>query len=232
VSGPLISVVGHNETVYRALENLLRSTGFEVEGFTSAEKLLNCDRLDSISCLLLELELFGMNGLELQSHLIANNRRVPIIFITARADEVVRLRAISAGALDVLTEPFDNQAILSGIRRALSLQAKDRRNVMTEPLPSEWPLGNQQKSAIVAGQGNRTMNASSHWKQIYKEAMLELDPHEAMVRIKIAREAIYRHLLRLDGEPRESTEERQEIIDALANLNVWSAPLSQAKNES
>jgi len=99
----------------------MRSLDFTVELFRSAEEFLKCSRLQEISCLVLDLRLPGMSGLQLQRHLAERGYRIPIIFITACPNEGTRVRALDAGAVDFLPKPFTEQALLKGIRSALGL---------------------------------------------------------------------------------------------------------------
>jgi len=101
--------------------------GFVVEVFASADEFLLSDRLHDTSCLVLDVQMPGMNGLQLQSHLAAAGYRIPIIFITACPDEGSRTRALKAGAVDFLEKPFGEQALLNGIRSAMKLRDEEGR---------------------------------------------------------------------------------------------------------
>lgn len=99
----------------------MRSLDFTVELFRSAEEFLKCSRLQEISCLVLDLRLPGMSGLQLQRHLAERGYCIPIIFVTACPDEGTRARAFDAGAVDSLSKPFTDEALLKGIQAALGL---------------------------------------------------------------------------------------------------------------
>jgi FixJ family two-component response regulator len=99
----------------------MRSLDFTVELFRSAEEFLKCNRLQEVSCLVLDVRLPGMSGLQLQRHLAERGYRIPIIFITASPDEGIRAHALDAGAVDFLPKPFTEQALLKGIQAALGL---------------------------------------------------------------------------------------------------------------
>jgi FixJ family two-component response regulator len=115
----LISVIDDDESLRRALNRLIRSFGFPVVVFASAHEFLLSDRVQDTACLILDMQMPRMNGLQLQSHLAQAGCRIPIIFITAYPDERARARALQAGAVDVLQKPFSDDVLLNGIRRAL-----------------------------------------------------------------------------------------------------------------
>ena len=117
---PLISVVDDDDSVRESLRRLIRSVGFAVQVFPSAEEFLNSDQLQNTSCLLLDVRLPGMNGLELQQKLSANRCEIPIIFITAHGDDAARVRALKDGALEYLFKPFSEEALLNAINLSLT----------------------------------------------------------------------------------------------------------------
>jgi FixJ family two-component response regulator len=116
----LISIVDDDQSVRESLASLLRSVGFEVCSFASAQDFLASGRPPASGCLLLDVRMPGMSGLELQQHLAATDVRVPIVFLTAHGDEEARARALRAGAVDFLTKPFSENALLDAVRAALS----------------------------------------------------------------------------------------------------------------
>jgi FixJ family two-component response regulator len=118
VSPRRVSIVDDDEPVRQALKNLMRSARFDVETFGSAEEFLASERLDSTDCLILDLSLPGMNGFDLQDHLNAERRAIPIIFITAHADETARQRALGAGAVELLGKPVRREALFQAIQSA------------------------------------------------------------------------------------------------------------------
>jgi FixJ family two-component response regulator len=120
---PLIACVDDDVSAREALEGFLKAVGFTPGVFSSAEEFLQSDRLDEMSCLITDVHLRGMSGLELQSRLAASGYAIPVIVITAFADDRVRERALSAGAVCFLNKPFKGEDLLGGIRSAL-----DRRH--------------------------------------------------------------------------------------------------------
>ena len=117
---PLISVVDDDDSVRESLRRLIRSVGFAVQVFASAEQFLNSDDLLHTHCLILDVKLPGMNGLELQHQLAVTGRGIPIIFITAHGDDAARARALRDGALDYLFKPFSEEALLTAINSSLT----------------------------------------------------------------------------------------------------------------
>ena len=118
---PLISVVDDDQSVRESLARLIRSVGFDVEVFGSAEEFLSEGRRRRVDCLILDLRMPGMNGLELQQALSGTDRELPVIFITAHgSDKDVRARALGAGAVDYLLKPLQEEEVLKAIDAALS----------------------------------------------------------------------------------------------------------------
>ena len=115
----LISVVDDNESVRRTTKLLIESFGYRATVFESAETLLRLGQLNKMSCLIVDIQMPGMNGLQLQSHLAVEGWSIPIIFITAYGSEQVRRRAMQAGAVAFLDKPFGDGQLLETIRSTL-----------------------------------------------------------------------------------------------------------------
>ena len=115
----VISVVDDDESLRRSLGNLFRSVGFSVETFASADEFLRSAQRDSTSCLVLDLRMNGMSGLELLRHLAARESRIPVVILTAHGDEETRRRSLEAGAIAFLDKPFHAHALLEAVRGAL-----------------------------------------------------------------------------------------------------------------
>lgn len=113
-----VSIVDDDAPVREALKNLMRSARFDVEAFASAEDFLASARVNDTECLILDLHLPGMNGFELQDRLNADRRSIPIIFITAHADETARQRALRGGAVELLGKPVRREALFKAIQSA------------------------------------------------------------------------------------------------------------------
>jgi FixJ family two-component response regulator len=119
-SVPLIAIVDDDDALRHSLDDLLQSVGFRVQGFASAEAFLQAQPAPETACLLLDVRLPGMNGLELQRQLVAAHGSLPIIFVTAYADEDGRARALAAGAVAFLSKPCREEDLLAAIEAALT----------------------------------------------------------------------------------------------------------------
>jgi FixJ family two-component response regulator len=118
----LVAIVDDDASVRATTDSLLRSLGYTVHTFASAEELLQSDRLNDLSCVITDVQMPGMNGVELQDHLRNKGYRVPFIFFTAFPDEKVRARALAAGAICYLTKPFDGESLVRGLQAAVKAQ--------------------------------------------------------------------------------------------------------------
>jgi FixJ family two-component response regulator len=114
----LIVIVDDDAAVRKAIASLVESAGFESANFASAEECLTSDRLADCACLIVDVRMPGMDGLQLQSRLLARDERIPIIFISAHDDGAVA-QAIQAGAVTFLAKPFGHQELLDAIDSAL-----------------------------------------------------------------------------------------------------------------
>jgi len=117
---PLIAIVDDDDSLRNSLDNLLRSVGFRAQGFSSAEAFLHANQAPETACLILDVRLPGMNGLALQRQIVAANWRIPIIFVTAYADDDARARALAAGAVAFLYKPYREEDLLNAIEAALT----------------------------------------------------------------------------------------------------------------
>jgi FixJ family two-component response regulator len=114
-----ISIVDDDASIRDALKSLMRSVRFQVNAFASAEEFLASECVDDTACLILDVYLPGMSGFELQNHLNLERRGIPIIFITAHADEISRERALKAGAKDFLGKPVRREALFKALESAM-----------------------------------------------------------------------------------------------------------------
>jgi FixJ family two-component response regulator len=115
----LVSVVDDDESVRESLPDLLRQLGYEVEAFDSAEAFLASDSMHSTRCLILDIAMPGMSGIELQLELARRRQEIPIVFITGHGDETVRPRVLDRGAVDCLFKPFSEKDLLAALHSAL-----------------------------------------------------------------------------------------------------------------
>jgi FixJ family two-component response regulator len=116
---PLISVVDDDESVRESLPDLLREFGFAAQAFSSAEEFLASDYLGQTRCLVLDVAMPGMSGPDLQQELTRRRQEIPIVFITAHRDEGVRPRLLEGGAVECLSKPFSDTALLDALNAAL-----------------------------------------------------------------------------------------------------------------
>ena len=119
-----ISIVDDDSSMREAIKTLISSIGFSVEEFLSAEDLLTSDMVDVFDCLILDVRMPGLDGLELQRRLVAANITVPIVFITAHYSEDQRRIAMDAGAVAFLRKPFTEQELLDAIDASLAIRNK------------------------------------------------------------------------------------------------------------
>ena len=115
----IVSIVDDDASVRAGMEALVNSIGFSACVFDSAEEFLRSSRIEDTSCLVTDVQMPGMNGLELQSRLVSQGRRIPIIFITAFPQQSGRERALAAGALAYLEKPFAGETMTSWLRKAM-----------------------------------------------------------------------------------------------------------------
>jgi FixJ family two-component response regulator len=126
VREPLVFIVEDDESMRRALSNLFQSVGLEVQLFGSASEMLQSELPDVASCLVLDIRLPGLSGLDFQAELAKANIRMPIIFITGHGDIPMTVRAMKGGAVDFLTKPFRDQDMLDAVTVAIERDRKRR----------------------------------------------------------------------------------------------------------
>jgi FixJ family two-component response regulator len=117
---PMISIVDDDKVVREATADLVSSLGYPTRTFASADAFLEAGQLEHTSCLITDLQMPGLNGLELQSRLLDEGHRIPVIFITAFPTAGVRQRAMSSGAVAFLTKPFEEASLIQSIEAALA----------------------------------------------------------------------------------------------------------------
>ena len=117
----LVSVVDDDESVRESLPDLLREFGFATKAFASAAEFLASDVIGQTKCLLLDIAMPGMTGIELQQELTRRQQEIPIVFITGLGDEHFRARVLAQGAVECLHKPFSERALLDAVRAALGV---------------------------------------------------------------------------------------------------------------
>lgn len=115
----LVAIVDDDDSIRNALQGLLKVAGLSAQAFASAEEFLKSGRQHQTACLIADIRMPGMSGLELQAQLNADRCRIPTIFITAHGDAKMRMQALRQGAVEFLSKPFDDEALLDSVRAAL-----------------------------------------------------------------------------------------------------------------
>lgn len=115
----MISIVDDDESVREATKGLVRSLGYATVTFSSAEEYLRSDRVRDTSCLITDVQMPGMTGVELQDRLIASGKRTPVIFVTAFPEDNIRARVLEAGAFGYLSKPFNDECLIECLDEAL-----------------------------------------------------------------------------------------------------------------
>lgn len=126
-SSPTVFVIDDDSQVRVSLQRLIRSVGLRVTTFASAGEFLNSERKDAPACLVLDVRLPGLSGLDLQRELAEANIQIPIIFITGHGDISMSVRAMKAGAFEFLTKPFQEQELLDAIQKAIDRDREARK---------------------------------------------------------------------------------------------------------
>jgi FixJ family two-component response regulator len=126
IKGPIVFIVDDDLSMRRALTNLFRSVGLDVVAFSSAPEMLQCKLPDVASCLVLDIRLPGLSGLDLQTELARANIQIPVIFISAHGDIPMTVRAMKGGAVDFLSKPFREQDLLDAAVEAIERDRKRR----------------------------------------------------------------------------------------------------------
>jgi FixJ family two-component response regulator len=120
----MISVIDDDDSLRSALVGLVRSLGYNARGFGSAEEFLQADEMRTFSCIITDIQMPGMSGLELKRHLTAEHVRAPVIMITARPEADLEAKAMASGAICFLRKPFDANALIDCVEKALELGTK------------------------------------------------------------------------------------------------------------
>jgi FixJ family two-component response regulator len=115
----MVAIVDDDDLMRTALQGLLKSAGLLAQAFASAEEFLRSGHQHNTACLITDIRMPGMSGLELQAHLNADHCKIPTIFITAHVDAKMRMQAMRAGAVEFLAKPFDDEALIESVRAAL-----------------------------------------------------------------------------------------------------------------
>jgi FixJ family two-component response regulator len=161
---PTVFVVDDNAAMREAIKSLLESTGLQTETFGSAQDFLRYKLPDGPKCLVLDVLLPGLNGLDFQNELTKANISIPIIFITGHGDIPMTVRAIKAGAVEFLTKPFRDEDLLKAIQQALDLDSTTHEQqsemlLLRERFASLTPRERQVLGLVTAGRLNKQIAA-------------------------------------------------------------------------
>jgi FixJ family two-component response regulator len=157
---PIVFVVDDDISVRESLELLIRTEGWKAQLFTSAQEFLAWHAIPVPSCLILDVSLPGLNGLELQERIAETHSYLPIIFITGHGDIPTSVKAMKAGAIEFLTKPFTDDALLGAVREALersrgALRERAEKQAIEERHHSLTPREQQVMALVVAGLLNK-----------------------------------------------------------------------------
>jgi len=193
-----IYVVDDDPAVRKGLRRLLKSAGYGVESFASAEDFLVLDKCDnSPACLILDLQMSGMNGLALQEEITSQNRIMPIIFVTAHGDIPSSVKAIKNGAVDFLSKPFDDEKLFDAIEEALIKAAKARavleeKEVIRQRLDTLTAREYEILTYVIAGLLNKqtayTLEISEKTVKVHRARIMEkmgVDSVAQLVRLAV-----------------------------------------------
>jgi len=174
-STPIVFVVDDDISVRESLESLIRCEGWQPETFASAQAFLDHPRAFTPSCLILDVGLPDLNGLELQKRIAADRKDLPIIFITGHGDVPMTVKAMKGGAAEFLTKPFADEALLSAVRHSiershLALRREAEIKTLRDRYALLTPRERDVLSLIVAGMSNKLAGAAMGVSEITVKA--------------------------------------------------------------
>jgi RNA polymerase sigma factor (sigma-70 family) len=157
---PIVFVVDDDISVRESLESLIRCEGWEPETFSSAEEFLNRPRVHTPSCLILDISLPNLNGLDLQKRIASDRKDMPIIFITGHGDVPMTVKAMKAGAVEFLLKPFGGEALLNAIRHSIersdaALRRETETGTLRDCYASLTPREKEVLVLVVSGLSNK-----------------------------------------------------------------------------
>ena len=172
---PVVFVIDDDASVRAALSSLVRSVGLKVEVFASTSEFLATKRTDGLSCLILDVRLPGMSGLQFQAELAKANSVIPTIFITGHGDIPMSVKAMKAGAVEFLTKPFRDQDLLDAIKMALErARSSDESEKAVSELRAKFESLSSREQEVMAGVTSGLLN---------KQVAVELGVSEVTVKV-------------------------------------------------
>lgn len=181
-SEPVVFVVDDDEAVRDSLSMLMRSVGLAVETYSSALEFLDGFDADRTGCLVLDVRMPGMSGIELQEQLAGKEATLPIIFITGHGDVPMAVHALRAGAVDFIQKPFSDQALLDRIHQALAQHARDReaaarKSTIRERIARLTPREKEVMLMVADGKANKViaidLGVSERTVEIHRARVME-----------------------------------------------------------
>jgi FixJ family two-component response regulator len=178
----VIFVIDDDASVRKSLSFLFRSAGYQVKTFVSAEEFLAQAALNSTGCIILDVRMRGMTGLDLQAHLAAHDCHMPIIFMTGHGDIPMSVQAIKKGAVDFLTKPFDDTRLLSSVESAIGQsrrekaaldEIKDFRQRLKTLTPREHEVFLHVISGLMNKQISGELNIKEHTVKVHRGRIME-----------------------------------------------------------
>ncbi len=184
-SDSIVYVIDDDPSIREAIKSLIRSVGMQVETLGSAQEFMASKRLDAPSCLVLDVRMPGLSGLDLQRDLAAAGIRIPIIFITGHGDIPMSVRAMKAGAVEFLTKPFRDQDLLDAIAQALARDREARQHQagmaeLRECFERLTPREREVMELVVAGLLNKQIAV----RLGISEVTVKLHRHQVMEKMK------------------------------------------------
>lgn len=179
---PIVFVVDDDPSIRKSLDRLIKSAGFAVETFATAHEFLERHSHKRSSCLVLDVKLPGLNGLELQEKLLSQEHAMPIVFITGHGDIPMSVKAMKKGAIDFLTKPFDDKDLLDAVQQALQRDsnawtARDERKDIQRRLESLTPREYEILTHVITGMLNKqiafALNISEKTVKVHRGRVME-----------------------------------------------------------
>ena len=202
LDSPVISIIDDDPSVRQATDGLVRSLGYRSATFASAEDFLQSDRVDDTSCLITDVQMPGMSGIELQQQLNLRGAVIPVIFITGHGDVPMAVAAMQQGAFDFLQKPFRDQDLIDRIQRALEKDRVNRaelgkRSDLRARHEALTPREREVLALVMSGKANKVMAADLGLSQRTVEV------HRARVMEKMGASSLA-HLVRMVLDLEES----------------------------
>ena len=182
VENPIVFVVDDDPSIRKSLERLIKSAGLDVVTFATAHEFLDSHSHKGPSCLVLDVKMPGLNGLELQEKLLLEKYAMPIIFITGHGDIPMSVKAIKKGAIDFLSKPFDEKDLLDAVREALERDSKaravrDEREHIHRRLESLTPREYEILTYVITGMLNKqiayALNISEKTVKVHRARVMD-----------------------------------------------------------